>query len=203
MQKQLAKATMQAGAESLVLRARSRDQNAMAILALIGEQARAGNERAQMAAKLVENYCQTHPSYVVTIGEDSDSSNAASHPVLTRIATNRTPLYAYPLALATYLSHAPPDMRTVVCLANGPRITQDRVMEIASRLATDEESHDFLSGIENAHDAEASFKAHNEVTSQDLFRAGRMLGQARAIQKYRIDGKVAKFCADSAWEMGE
>jgi ElaB/YqjD/DUF883 family membrane-anchored ribosome-binding protein len=200
MQKQLARATMQAGAESLVLRARARDQNAMAILALIGEQAREGNERARVAAKLVEDYCRAHPDTVVTIGEDGDD---ASHPVLARIATNRTPLYAYPLALATYLSHAPPDMRTVVCLANGPSLTKDRILEIASRLASDEESHTFLSGIENAHDTEKSFKIRDEVGDPNLFRAGRMLGQARAIQKYRINGKIVGFCADSAWEMGE
>ena len=171
----------------------------MAILALIGEQARAGNERAQTAARLVEEYCKSHPDVAVVIGEDNEDS----HPVLTRIANNRTPLYAYPLALATYLCHAPPNMHTVVCLANGPFLTKDRILEVASRLANDEESHAFLTGVENAHDIENSLKVRSEVSDQDLFRAGRMLGQARAIQKYRIDGKVANFCADSAWEMGD
>jgi hypothetical protein len=201
MQKKLAQATMQAGAESLVLRARSRDQNAMAILALIGEQARAGNERAKLAANLVEVYCKKNPGYAPTIGEDGEDSSV--HPVLARIANSRTPLYVYPLSLATYISHAPPDMRTVVCLANGPRLTRDRILEIASRLANDDESHSFLSGIENAHNVEEALKVREQVSDSNLFRAGRMLGQARAIQKYRADGKVIGMCADSAWEMGE
>jgi len=199
MQKQLAYASMQAGAASLVLRARSNDQNAKAILDLIGREANAGSERAQIASKLILDYCQEHPYMALTIGEDDEDS----HPVLTRIANSRTPMFAYPLALATYLNHAPPDMRTVVCLANGPRLTKERILEIASRLANDEESHAFLSGVENALDAEKAFKVRSEVSDQDLFRAGRMLGQARAIQKYRIDGKIANFCADSAWEMGD
>lgn len=202
MQAKLSQATMMAGAESLVLRARSNDQNAKAILDLIGQEAKAGDERAQVAAKMVQDYCEKHPYQgSITIGEDTDDTK--SHPVLNRIANARTPMYAYPLALATYLSYAPPDMRTVVCLANGPRLTKDRILEIASRLANDDESHSFLLGIENAHNADDAFKAREQVTDKDLFRAGRMLGQARAIQKFRIDAKIEQFCQDSSWELGE
>lgn len=49
-------------AESLVKRARARDQNAMAMLAMVGENARKGIPRAMQTAKAVEAYMHAHPA---------------------------------------------------------------------------------------------------------------------------------------------
>lgn len=52
---------MKMGAESLVERSRSGDQNAMAILTLVAENAEKGNKRAKHALKLVKDYIGKHP----------------------------------------------------------------------------------------------------------------------------------------------
>jgi hypothetical protein len=53
---------MMHGAQAIVERCRAGDQHAMAMAKGIGEQARAGNKRAQVSAFLIENYSKTHPN---------------------------------------------------------------------------------------------------------------------------------------------
>ncbi len=52
---------MMHGAQTIVERCRTGDQHAMAIAKGIGEQARAGNQRAQMSAFLIEEYSKKNP----------------------------------------------------------------------------------------------------------------------------------------------
>lgn len=52
---------MMHGAKDIVERCRSGDQHAMAMAKSIGEQARAGNRRAQLSAFLIENYTKKNP----------------------------------------------------------------------------------------------------------------------------------------------
>ena len=49
------------GAQSIVERCRAGDQHAMALAKGIGEQARAGNKRAQVSAFFIEEYTKSHP----------------------------------------------------------------------------------------------------------------------------------------------
>lgn len=53
---------MMHGAQSIVERCRTGDQHAMAMAKAIGEQARAGNKRAQVSAYLIEQYSHNHPA---------------------------------------------------------------------------------------------------------------------------------------------
>lgn len=52
---------MMHGARDIVERSRAGDQHAMAIAKGIGDQARAGNKRAQLSWVLIEHYTKTHP----------------------------------------------------------------------------------------------------------------------------------------------
>ena len=49
-------------AKSLVERCRVHDQHAMAIVQGIGEQAKAGNKRAQLSAWLIQEYTKANPN---------------------------------------------------------------------------------------------------------------------------------------------
>jgi len=50
------------GAADLVTRARAGDQNALAMIACIREQAHAGSPRARVSASLIEDYCKNVPN---------------------------------------------------------------------------------------------------------------------------------------------
>lgn len=52
------------GAQAIVERCRAGDQHAMALAKGIGEQARAGNKRAQVSAFFIEEYTKTHPQSI-------------------------------------------------------------------------------------------------------------------------------------------
>jgi len=52
---------MMHGAEDIVKRSRAGDQHAMALAKSIGDQARAGNRRAQLSWVLIEDYTKQHP----------------------------------------------------------------------------------------------------------------------------------------------
>jgi hypothetical protein len=53
---------MMHGARDIVERSRAGDQHAMAIAKGIGDQARAGNERAKLSWFLIEDYTKRHPA---------------------------------------------------------------------------------------------------------------------------------------------
>jgi hypothetical protein len=53
---------MMHGAQAIVERCRAGDQHAMAMAKGIGEQARAGNKRAQVSAYLIDKYSKEHPN---------------------------------------------------------------------------------------------------------------------------------------------
>lgn len=53
---------MMHGAQSIVERCRAGDQHAMAFAKAIGDQARAGNKRAQLSAFFIEEYSKTNPA---------------------------------------------------------------------------------------------------------------------------------------------
>ncbi|VVB55235.1 Uncharacterised protein [uncultured archaeon] len=53
---------MMHGAQSIVERCRAGDQHAMALAKGIGEQARAGNKRAQVSSLFIEEYSKAHPA---------------------------------------------------------------------------------------------------------------------------------------------
>jgi hypothetical protein len=52
---------MMHGAQTIVERCRAGDQHAMALAKGIGDQARAGNKRAQVSALFIEEYSKEHP----------------------------------------------------------------------------------------------------------------------------------------------
>ena len=53
---------MMHGAQTIVERCRAGDQHAMALAKGIGDQARAGNKRAQVSAFFIEEYTKAHPA---------------------------------------------------------------------------------------------------------------------------------------------
>jgi hypothetical protein len=57
---------MMHGAQSIVERCRTGDQHAMALAKGIGEQARAGNKRAQISQFLIEEYTKVKPPGTAT-----------------------------------------------------------------------------------------------------------------------------------------
>jgi hypothetical protein len=64
---------MKQGAEELVLRAREGDQNAMATIASIAQNAKQGSQRAQVSVRLLQQYIQAHPA----VNGEGDGGNTS------------------------------------------------------------------------------------------------------------------------------
>jgi hypothetical protein len=65
-------------AGAVVRRARNGDQNAMAILALVRDNAKAGQLQAKISLKLIEDYIRANPVGTVGFAGDEKAANSAS-----------------------------------------------------------------------------------------------------------------------------
>lgn len=203
---QLAISQLQASVAQTVSRAREGDQNAMAILSLMGERARKGNPRALTAAKAVEAYIRANPYRRIEIGQDPISSEFEESPVLKSIAKEAEgPAYA--LALAVQLPCAPRTMATVLTLVHGPALTQSLLVEVAEGIEEEDEGAGeiFLSGADRSHDDKAIFSQARAMPEEksNVLLAGRLAGMARTIQAVCMGQWSEKAMSKNiAWELG-
>jgi hypothetical protein len=172
-------------AESLVTRARCGDQNAMAILKLVGENAQKQGpqgDRARAAFAMVERYIAEHPvSESVLSGDGEPAGERASHPTPERTVA-----------------------RAAVILANGPELTTELVREMVSAFGgrRNRQQRALAQGIRgHVHDDDRSTEGieDSELLLHDY---GRAIGFARAVQIVRAGGSPAALSPEVGWELG-
>lgn len=183
----------------LVDRARSGDQNAMAILTRVGVQAREGKTQARLTASMVKRYVAEHP-----FGADA----APPRPV-PRLALQAAPhADAFRSAGAAVIAVPQGQAALVAALANGSTIwSNPAVGEIAtSCFGSDADTRLFAIGVTGAHRelddllAEAQGIPGERLT---VLRLGHALGEARAIQAVRAGQPIARWSVAAARELGE
>ena len=148
----------QAMVESVVRRSRNGDQNAMALIALVRDNAKKGNPKAQHAFTLLQEYVRTHPvDSNPRIGLDPD------YVAMTQAPGTR------------WAGESDATFSDAVALSHGPLLTDGRIHHMLSRFGA-EDRKGVLHGMANPH----STHPHRGV------RLGKILGQARRLQAVRM-----------------
>jgi hypothetical protein len=164
---------------SVVRRARNGDQNAMALIALIRDNAKKGHPRAVESFEHLREYISTHPVDAnPRIGGEPDFVALTQAPG-TRWAGDST--YA-----------------DAVALSHGPKLTNPRIGAFLSQFGGEEQAA-VAFGIR--HKGDASERHSNRNVSRAI-RMGKIVGQARSIQAVREDGSpVSAFDKGVGWEL--
>lgn len=192
-------------AGEIVDRARDGDQNAMALLQRIGENARRGVPRAQVAFGLCQEYMNTH---------DPNSFGAERRQVRGLLGTvsNAIRKRAEPLEYSTALHALLPGILTVVdpsdaavIISNGPELIgkdNERLSAILAAFPTDDERKAFAAGASTDHVDQALQKV--KVALKPACAIGYIVGLARRIQLVRLpETPISAFSKDVAWEIGD
>lgn len=163
----------------LVKRARHGDQNAMAIIALTRENALKGHPRAVASIGMMKKFIDENP-----VKDDNTFAGEDDNQIIT------------------------PDSTGAVMMANGPPLSNNRMMRIIIAIPVEDNRRLFAHGFSKwreQHETEHLQLASrlNELQTQ-IFRTGRTLGYARAIQRVRNPSiPIAAFDKKVAWELGE
>lgn len=162
-------------AGQVVVRAREGDQNAMALMVLARENAQKGNPQAIASMKFFQEYVTANPvGDAPSFGEECSASVA-------------------------------PDVSASIQLANGPPITNSRVRRVLASFGSEHAARTLAHGIKhwNAEDQVTSLSARLNRLEREIFKLGRTIGQARAIQRVRNGAPLAALSKRVAWELGE
>jgi hypothetical protein len=188
---------MRATAEQWVERARAGDQNAMALIQGVRRAVQAGNERAKRAMKMLVEYIKTHPvnmtdtlgpKYLPAHGEQPAEAHIVRK--LSQFVGDEAVVGAWTPPVAK----ADPYM-AVLILADGPRMTPERVKKIAAHFGAEEQPA-FWRGFQACDD-----KGPTDINS---LATGRAVGRARNLQGVRAGAfPIARICKIAAWEMGD
>lgn len=196
-------------AAELVDRARDGDQNAMALLQRIGENAKRGNPRARMAAYLCDAYIRNHPpgSFGADPGRQRVHVSGLLGTVTQAIKTRPEPV-EYSSALHALLPGVlavvdPSDAAVIV--SNGPDLTDkenSRISAILAAFHSDEEKKAFVAGART--DALKTVLAKVSTNAKAACAIGYIIGLARRIQLVRLPNTpISVFSKDVAWELGD
>jgi|SRR5262245_39997166 len=167
-------------ARDVVERVRAGDQVAMGILAMVRDNAKAGNKRAQKSIRAIQKYIDSHPD--ATMGYENGGTNQPAALLWSQPTAEN-------IALSVPLAGFWP---SIVALVHGPLINQQRVEEINATLP-DSEQAPFQAACNNQKPVQARG-----------WLIGRVLLIARRIQNLRNPNvPLASFCPVVAWELGE
>jgi len=186
---------MQKAAASLVERCRYGDQNAMGMIATIGESAKKGSERAQKAAALIQRYIEANPvkSAWFNGGSTAQSGGFSTDAFSGSFGAEASETAKAQLAIA--LRRATPLVCSAVRLANGPPIDDQCPVVVAmAGHWTEEEMKQFEYGVEHWRETR---------TAPSPVICGRVVGYALAIQETRKpDSDLREWGPAVAWELG-
>lgn len=186
---------MQKAAASLVERARYGDQNAMGMLAMIGESAKQGSDRAKKAAELVQRYIERNPVKSAWFNGGSTAQNGGFATDAFSGSFGAEAAETAKAQLAMAMRKATPLVCSAVRLANGPPIDDQCPVVVAmAGHWTEEEMKQFEYGVEHWRETSA---APSPVI------CGRVVGYALAIQETRKpDSDLREWGPAVAWELG-
>ncbi len=185
----------------LVDRARAGDQNAMAMLAQVGNNARAGQPRAKMTASMIYRYIHERPADAM--GADTPAGPQVTKKCLAALSDGDRLIPALIAAIRCSCGQE----AAIVVLANGPhKLTDSTVREWGlSCFGNDESTDKFFWGIRLAPSDPIDLDAAvvQAGAQGQAFQIGRTIGAARAIQAVRLGHPIALLSTAAAWELGE
>lgn len=178
----------QDAARDVVERARSGDQVAMGILAMVRDNAKKGDPKAQQSMRALERYVSKNPP--VRIGREASdiTSPVASAALWKPDATNETIVKALPL-----VGFWP----GAVALSHGANLDGTRLDNLSEAIP---EGHRqaFKGGVVYWQ------KKTPDLEDERGWLLGRIVGLARCIQLVRLPHvSIALMCPVTAWELGE
>lgn len=168
--------TQTEAAHTLVRRSRNGDQNAMAIIALVRDNAKAGNLQAILTAKIMKQYIDTHPVTADTLdmGYDDMVPAPAASP------------------------HADTTKATAIRLAQGPKLDTARVTGFLRAAGFGAEE---VSSFKHGYAGRPMRNPDPRIQRANKF--GAMVSHARKLQEIQAGGSVSKFDPMIGWELGE
>lgn len=185
----------QEAARDIVERARNRDQVAMGVIAMVRDNAKAGNPLAQQSLRAIERYISKNPP--ADIGTEVSDITNSSDPVLSRavIALWQKPTSETIVAAMPSAGFWP----SVVALSHGPRLDNDKVNDIINHVEPDKQD-DFKGGymfwqVKEPADAD---------TDRQSWIMGRAIALARVFQRLQLPSTpLSILCPITASELGE
>lgn len=181
----------QDAARDVVERARSGDQVAMGILAMVRDNAKKGDPKAQQSLRALNKYVGSNPP--IAIGtEASDITSPHAPKAIAALwqpdVNNETIIKALPLV--GFWSGA-------VALSHGSNIDNAR-LDALSAVVPEEHQPSFKGGVLYWQ------KKTPDLTDERGWLLGRIIGLARCIQLIRLPHvPISTFCPITAWELGE
>lgn len=176
MMKRAEKEKIRLECESLVRRARQGDQNAMALMSGVRDNAKKGDARARFALGCLQQYISRNPMSgdAAQFGDEKASDRALS-------------------------------FWSTVALANGAPIAMPRIIGMAASFPSDAHKDIFLNGVQFFKDKArlADIARHLDPEEKNILEMGRAIGEARALQKVRRGAPLRTLDAAMGWEMGE
>lgn len=163
-------------AEAFCKRAREGDQNAMAMIALVRDNAKRRIPQAVSAFNFMQNFVKTNPV-------QPGSSFGAEQTVCVR-----------------------PDMGGAILLANGPSLSNPRIRKVAASFGAEARGVllEGLRKWQAQHDdIHTQLAERLDLIKRDILKMGRTIGKARALQALRANGPIAAYNSKVAWELGE
>jgi len=142
IKKKIQRGIVKVGAENLVLRARQGDQNAMAMIIAVRQNARRGSPKARAAFIAIREYIEDHP--VSQNCEFGFESKKLVSKALAKQLTEGDP-QAYAISVAMNLPHLSQE-RGVVLLAKGPIIDKTLLTRLSDGFSG-REKEQFKSGL--------------------------------------------------------
>lgn len=200
---------MKVAAKSLVDRSRLGDQNALAILVKVRQNAEKGAPRAKRAFGILLNYAKRNTAEQSTdIGTETHGIFGALRTTLARVTPSQPEKYA---AIATsFIPGSGKNTRAVVnaagAFANGPRINHDLLNHVSMAIGDDNAKEAFAFGFENSGHRDIIMKAAKEAPPRErtALQIGYTLGLAKRIQDVREPNcPLSRFSTIVAWELGE
>lgn len=164
-------------AEAFCTRARLGDQNAMAMMAMVRDNAKRGNPEAVQSFQYMKDFVAKNP---VVPGSFSGEMCA---PCMN------------------------PDTHGAVQLANGPMLSNSRISKVVASFGEEDQQIILqgIRKWQSDHDEiHKKLSARLDSMQREILKIGRTLGKARALQIVRSpNGPIAAYSPAAAWELGE
>ncbi len=208
-------------AASLVRRSRVGDQNAMALIYRVGEEARKGNAKAIEAAKAIEEFAKKNPSTAVSIDmpkpviADTQETGGVvvwkadtekNKPALPRGALHGVldPDHFCDVIAGAARYRFGLDAASVV-LASGPMLTKDAIDAIVDEVFDEKTGKIFLYGVVRcAPDDYDKAAQYLNTAGRQFLTVGQCFGRARKLQALRQPrSRIGAYSQVAGWELGE
>ena len=190
-------------AADVVQRARQGDQNAMAVLTMVTDAAKGGDERAKVSYKALRSYAEKHPvSKTVNFGIEKQAPVTKMLSEATK--TEHENHYSSAVAgLGGLVAKNSPGCMIVI-LADGPSLlgqTNPRVEGILVGLPNDEMRSACLFGLQSPGLTGGACRDNPHLS--DAYMMGYCLGIARRMQAVKNGAPISALSPSAGWELGE